>query len=94
MYKFFIISYKGANSESVKEIAKSLGAWFTYFENQYIVCSTLPFNDVKLKLSSITNQGTDRLLILEVDIKTFEGFLPQNAWDWLNKQKDKIKKVK
>lgn len=90
MYKLYIISYSGANSQSVKETIKTFGAWFNNFDNQYIVCTTSSIEIIEEKLQNKINQGSDKLLIIEVEMKQTKGWLNSSGWEWIKTQRRKL----
>lgn len=92
MYKLFIISYSGNYSDSVKETVKSLGAWFNHFDNQFLVCTTLSMEVVKSRLDAKINQGQDKLLILEVNLKDVKGWINTTGWEWIKSQRQRLGK--
>ena len=92
MYKLFIISYSGTYSASFKEAVKPLGAWFNHFDNQYMVCTTYTMDQVKSRLDAKINQGQDKLLILEVDLKNVKGWINNSGWEWIKSQRQKLGK--
>ena len=90
MYKLYIISYSGANSQSIKDAVKTFGAWFNNFDNQYIVCTTLTIEKIEEKLETKINQGSDKLLIIEVELKQTKGWLNNSGWEWIKSQRRKL----
>ncbi|OBG63321.1 hypothetical protein [Mycobacterium sp. E735] len=73
----------GQDYDKLFEKIKGLGAWWHYLDSTWIVDTTLTpreaFDDIKPTLDD-----SDRLLIVNITSDTYTGFLPQNAWDWLN----------
>jgi len=92
MYKLFIISYSGSYSASVKETVKSFGAWFNHFDNQFLLCTTSTIDEIKARLDSKINQGQDKLLILEVNLKDVKGWINNTGWEWIKSQRQKLGK--
>lgn len=89
-FKAYIITYKVQGSdENLKNTIKSFGAWMGYFDNFFIIHTELEYNIIKSKLDSVILQGTDRILIAEVNLKSIKGWIPQNGWDWIKKQVEK-----
>ncbi|HCL05201.1 MAG TPA: hypothetical protein DHW64_04210 [Chitinophagaceae bacterium] len=91
MHKLYIISYNGSNSSAIKETVKLHGAWFSHFDNQYLLCSTSNIATIKSALDTKIVQGVDRLLILEVELKEVKGWINKNGWDWIKNQREKLK---
>lgn len=89
MNSFYIISYKGRNSNDFKELIKMCGSWFNIFENQYIVCTSYNIATIKQHLEDGINKKTDIYLILEIELLGRTGLLPKNAWDWIKSQEQR-----
>ncbi len=84
----YLITYdlKGPPSKyrDVSEEIKQLGAWWHYLESTWIVkSSTLNADSMFAKLEKHISGG-DRVLIIKVDKNDKQGWLPQDAWDWIN----------
>lgn len=88
-----MISYSGANSSAVKEKVKQLGSWATYFDNQYFLYSNFPILSIRSSIDSVINTGVDKLLIVDIDLREANGWLPKTAWDWIGELKQKAKYV-
>ena len=87
MKKIVIIIYKvEGNDQSVKDNIKLLGEWFNYIQGSYIILTKLGVQEIYNRIG--TNISGDRFLVIEVDLKTYWGILPKEAWDWLSKKKD------
>lgn len=65
---------------------KSLGSWWHYLESTWILKNTsyINANDINKELIPYIDQTTDRLLVIKIDLKNKQGWLPQKAWEWLN----------
>ena len=82
----YVISYQGSKSAEIREVIKSMGAWFGHFENQHLVSTTWTIQQVIAALDAVVAQKQDRLLIMRVDVLERTGWLTPQGWDWLNKQ--------
>jgi predicted NAD/FAD-binding protein len=81
----YIINYQVANVDSknaLKSAIKSARSWFNYFENSWIIVSKNNLTYWNSKLSKLMKQD-DYLLILEINIENYNGWMPKDAWDWL-----------
>jgi hypothetical protein len=86
MKKFIIIIYKvEGDDKSVKDNIKSLGAWFNYLQGSFLLMTTLGVEEIYNRIG--TNKTGDRFLVMEVDLKSYWGILPSDAWDWLKEKK-------
>ena len=57
--------------------------WWHYVTDTYIVVSDLGINSIYNNIFPIIpGKG---LFIVEINTKNIQGWLPQNAWDWLKK---------
>lgn len=90
MKKVYYISYdKQFFDKSLESKIKKMGAWFNFFDNQWLLQSHLPEKEIYNRLQNL--QNPIRILILEITIKSSWGWMPQDAWDWLNKVAYKYK---
>lgn len=86
MKKFIIIIYKvEGDDKNVKDNIKSLGAWFNYLQGSFLLMTTFGVEEIYNRIG--TNKTGDRFLVMEVDLKSYWGILPSDAWDWLKEKK-------
>lgn len=89
MKKFVIIIYKvDGDDKSVKDNIKLLGAWFNYLQGSFLLITTISVEEIYKRIS--TNKSSDRFLIMEVDLKSYYGILPTEAWDWIRERKNEL----
>ena len=88
--KKYLITYDLKDSslntyiELHKAIKASGASWWHYLESTWIIKTTqLSANEISSKLVPHIKQG-DRLLVIEIDTSNKQGWLPKDAWDWLN----------
>jgi hypothetical protein len=88
--KIFLISYRlnpCKNYDSLFVKLKSFSRWWHYLETTWIVISDNTNDDVSTLTNNLTceiDRSTDNILILEVgDMKSVNGWLPKEAWDWI-----------
>ena len=62
---------------------KYISDWWHYFDTSYLIISSLNTNE----LYNIISPGIPKqfLLIIEVQPVSCQGWLPANAWKWLEK---------
>ncbi len=62
---------------------KGLGVWWHYLDSTWIIKTNLTSSQIWPYLAQhITT--TDHLLIIKIDTNDKYGWLPQDAWNWLN----------
>lgn len=60
--------------------------WWHYTDNAYIIAST--YDVEKLYNATVPGMSTMQyVLFIEVDPKNSQGWLPKDAWTWLQKYK-------
>ena len=88
MYKY-LITYDLKNKhvrnyENLYFAIKSLGQWWHYLDSTWIIKTNLNSSQQiwnYLAQHIVTN---DHLLIIKIDTSDKWGWLPQDAWNWLN----------
>jgi hypothetical protein len=84
-----IISYdlKGNNKDynGLINAIKEEHGWWHYLDSFWLVKSNKSVEYWTDKLVNYLDDD-DNLIVLEVDIKEFNGFLKQSAFDWIKKQ--------
>jgi len=62
---------------------KSLGSWWHYLDSTWIIKTNLNSQQIWNMLSKhlLTN---DHILVVKIDGSDKWGWLPQDAWSWLN----------
>jgi len=70
---------------------KSLGAWMHYLDSTWLVApSNLKMaNDIYNELKPFIDEEEDYLLVVEVT-RNYQGWLPKEAWDWMNQRSFKL----
>jgi len=82
----YLITYDlnktGQDYNSLYEAIKKLGSWWHGLDSNWLIQTNLSSSQI----SGILNQTidtNDRLLIIRV-MKDYQGWLTQEAWNWLN----------
>lgn len=66
------------------EIKGISGSWWHYLESTWVIKGTSMSADaISNKLLPHIRQG-DRLLVIKIDTVDKQGWLPKDAWNWLN----------
>lgn len=65
--------------------AKGLISWWHYLESSYIIVT-----DSTISATSITHfvkkhMEFKHFLVVELNLKNHDGWLPQEAWEWIHK---------
>ncbi len=85
-YIYYITYDYNDKSETIESTLTSMmDAWFSFFDNQWLIKTSM---SSKQLYNLIQNEEEPfSLLILRIRIDEYWGWLPQNAWDWLDKNK-------
>ena len=87
--KYLIIyelNNKSKNYSGLYDAIKNSGSeWWHYLETAWIVESSRTSDQISTQLSSYIDKGQDFLLVIKIDASQKQGWLPKEAWDWLNK---------
>ena len=59
--------------------------WWHYLQSSYILLSE--YSGVVLADKILRNFPNHRFLLIEVNPRDYQGWLPSNAWSWLKKYK-------
>lgn len=95
MKKLYIITYKtnsGFNSAIFHNYIKALhdknwvSDWWHYTDNAYIVASNQTVQNL-YDVSAKGMAGIQYILIVEINVRNQQGWLPVEAWNWLKKYK-------
>lgn len=71
------------NYESLYIAIKTIGTWWHYLDSTWILKTNLTSKQIYEKLASnlLTN---DHILIVKIESNDKWGWLPADAWTWLN----------
>jgi len=70
--------------------AKGVVDWWHYLKSTYIIIVNWDI-DVNGVSNFILQVAPNKLFfVTEVKLQNYNGFLPQQAWDWLNRYKNQI----
>lgn len=62
--------------------------WFHFMESSYILISKSPASVLGEKIRNVIPEH--RFLIVEIDLRERDGWLPKEAWEWIAKNRLKI----
>lgn len=62
--------------------------WWHHISTCYIIISERSVDDLSLKISN--NLTKKKYLIVEIKLNNRQGWLTQEAWDWINNEKSTL----
>lgn len=74
----------GQNYEALYEAIKSCGVWWHHLGSTWLVDTSLNAQGVWDRLAPHVDKN-DFFLVIGVT-REYQGWLPQEAWDWINQQ--------
>ena len=85
----FIVSFSAASVSrqvAIEYVLKSESrSWWSYFPSFYIICTDKSLAHWNSTLQCLIDDDTDTFIILTVNLSSpRNGWLPKDAWDWLN----------
>lgn len=63
---------------------QSLGPWAKYMDRTWIVATHVGIQEIDGRLTRHLGPP-DRLLIVKLEAGSYAGWLPTEAWDWINR---------
>ena len=87
MYKVYCISYdlnkSGKDYKGLIEELKRSNSWWHYLKSTWLIYTNESASAIWDRISSHVDSD-DYALIIQVG-KDHQGWLPKDAWDWINK---------
>jgi len=75
----------GQSYADLYEVLKNLGSnWWHFLDSTWLVSTSLTVNQASERIKAVVDSG-DHYLILNVTGDSSQGWLPQEAWDWIHK---------
>ena len=85
MRRFLQITYNIQGSDfDTKEKIRALGDWKNYFQGSWLILTRLTAQEAYNRIA--TNRAGDLFLVTEIQLNTFWGVMPKEAWDWLRQK--------
>lgn len=78
----------GQNYSELHDAIKGCGSWWHYLDSNWLVDTSLNAKEIWEKLSSHADKN-DNVLIVGIS-RDYSGWLPQEAWDWINSRINKM----
>ncbi len=76
------LNQRGQNYQNLTEAIKCLGQWWHYLDSTWLVKTHLTTEQVANRLKQQIDDN-DNFLVIEVNPHTSQGWLPQEAWNWI-----------
>lgn len=78
----------GQNYDALFEAIKGCGTWWHYLGSTWLVDTSLTGQGIWDRISKHVDKN-DTVLVIGVT-RDCQGWLPQDAWDWINSRKPKM----
>jgi hypothetical protein len=82
----YIVSYDlnkaGQNYNALYEELKKSSSWWHYLDSTWLISTAESADQLSDRLLAHTDKN-DRLLVIKV-VRTYQGWLPEDAWEWIN----------
>lgn len=85
MKRLYLIQSKIIENPTFDTRVKSIGSWIKYFDNNWIVETTLSANEIYSKLS--VGFENDTIFIIELNKTNYWGRMNTKVWDYLKEKK-------
>lgn len=74
----------GQNYNALYEELKKAGTWWHYLDSTWLIDTSLTAQSLSDRLLKHIDSN-DRLLVIKVT-RDYQGYLPKEAWDWINQR--------
>lgn len=85
MKKIYLIQTKISDNQAFESRVKSLGTWIKYFDNNWMIESTLSAKEIYEKLS--VGFENDNMFIIELNKTNYWGRMNSKVWDYIKERK-------
>ncbi len=85
MKKIYLIQGKISDNQAFDARVKSIGTWIKYFDNNWMVESTLSAKEIYDKLS--IGFENENMFIIELNKTNYWGRMNSKVWDYLKDRK-------
>jgi hypothetical protein len=83
-FHIYISPKNGVTREQVEEKLNKALDWFRYYANVYVVYTTSDVDTWMKRLKELA-EPDGSLFICKLDVKTRNGWMTTDFWDWLQK---------
>lgn len=73
----------GQDYDGLFEEIKSMGTWWHYLDSTWIVATSLNVSAAADRIRAKLD-NSDHFLVLDITGDTSQGWLPKDAWSWIN----------
>lgn len=87
MKKIYLIQFKSSDSLAFESKVKSIGSWVKYFDDNWIVETTLSSKEIYDKIS-VGNEDKS-IFIIQIDSSNYWGRMNSKLWDYLKPRRRK-----
>ncbi len=81
MKKIYLIQFKNSDAFVFESKVKTLGIWVKYFDDNWIVESSLRAKEIYDKLS--VGNSDKSIFIIQLDLSNYWGRMNSKLWDYL-----------
>lgn len=67
--------------------AKGVNSWWHYIDNSYIIITDNNVTATNLSEFILHHLPNKHFFVSELNLKNHNGWLPKEAWDWINNNK-------
>lgn len=85
MKKIYLIQFKSSDSLAFESKVKAIGSWVKYFDDNWIVETTLSAKEIYDKIS-VGNEDKS-IFIIQLDASNYWGRMNSKLWDYLKPRK-------
>ncbi len=85
MKKIYLIQAKISDNQAFDTRVKSIGTWIKYFDNNWMIESTLSAKEIYGKLS--VGFENENMFIIELNKANYWGRMNSKVWDYLKDRK-------
>ena len=85
MKKIYLIQSKISDNQAFDTRIKSIGTWIKYFDNNWMIESTLSAKEIYAKLS--IGFENENIFIIELYKTNYWGRMNSKIWDYLKERK-------
>jgi hypothetical protein len=91
MARFYHVSFnfegRKAPTEAINKVLNKASDWISYAPNCWIVYSTQEKAEVWYTRLKKVIDDDDSIFVCELTILNRQGWLPQNVWEWIDKER-------
>lgn len=74
----------GQDYKELHETIKGLGDWWHHLDSTWLVDTSLTVDQVAERIVKVID-SSDRLLVVNISGDSYQGYLTEDAWQWIRK---------